>query len=59
MTKSVFAAVLILTVGVGGGTYPFLPRQLSLAAAFTVGIPAFALALAPPARPAAGRGLPA
>jgi cation-transporting ATPase E len=48
VTKSVFAAVLILTVGLGGGTYPFLPRQLSLAAAFTVGIPAFALALAPP-----------
>jgi magnesium-transporting ATPase (P-type) len=48
VTKSVFAAVLILTVGLGGGAYPFLPRQLSLAAAFTVGIPAFALALAPP-----------
>jgi cation-transporting ATPase E len=47
VAKSVFAAVLILTVGVGGGTYPFLPRQLSLAAAFTVGIPAFFLALAP------------
>ena len=48
VTKSIFAAVLILTVGIGGGSYPFLPRQLSLAAAFTVGIPAFALALAPP-----------
>ena len=48
VSKSVFAAVLVLTVGIGGGTYPFLPRQLSLAAAFTVGIPAFALALARP-----------
>ena len=48
VAKSVFAAVLILTVGVGGGAYPFLPRQLSLAAAITVGIPAFVLALAPP-----------
>jgi cation-transporting ATPase E len=47
VAKSVFAATLILTVGVGGGTYPFLPRQLSLAAVFTVGIPAFALAMAP------------
>jgi cation-transporting ATPase E len=47
VAKSVFAAALILTVGVGGGTYPFLPRQLSLAAVFTVGIPAFALAMAP------------
>ena len=50
VAKSVFAAVLILTVGVGGGSYPFLPRQLSLAAAITVGIPAFALALAPAAQ---------
>jgi cation-transporting ATPase E len=50
VAKSVFAALLILTVGVGGGSYPFLPRQLSLAAAFTVGIPAFFLALAPAAQ---------
>ena len=50
VAKSVFAAVLILTVGVGGGAYPFLPRQLSLAAALTVGIPAFLLALAPAAQ---------
>jgi cation-transporting ATPase E len=50
VAKSVFAAVLILTVGVGGGSYPFLPRQLSLAAAVTVGIPAFLLALAPAAQ---------
>jgi magnesium-transporting ATPase (P-type) len=50
VAKSVFAATLILTVGVGGGTYPFLPRQLSLAAALTVGIPAFFLALAPAAQ---------
>ena len=47
VAKSVFAAMLILTVGVGGGAFPFLPRQLSLAAAITVGIPAFFLALAP------------
>ena len=46
VAKSVFAAPLILTVGVGGGSFPFLPRQLSLAAALTVGIPAFFLALA-------------
>ena len=41
MAKSVFAATLILTVGVGGGAYPFLPRQLSLAAAFTLGYKGF------------------
>ena len=50
VAKSVFAATLILTVGVGGGAFPFLPRQLSLAAAITVGIPAFFLALAPAAQ---------
>ena len=50
VAKSVFAATLILTVGVGGGAFPFLPRQLSLAAAITVGVPAFFLALAPAAQ---------
>ena len=59
VAKSVFAAVLILTVGVGGGAYPFLPRQLSLAAAFTVGIPTFFLALAPPPPERRSRGVPA
>ena len=47
VVKSAFAATLILTVGVAGAAYPLLPRHLSLAALFTVGIPAFALALAP------------
>jgi cation-transporting ATPase E len=56
VAKSVFAAVLILTVGVGGGAYPFLPRQLSLAAAFTVGLPTFFLALAPPPPERRGHG---
>ena len=56
VAKSVFAAVLILTVGVAGGAYPFLPRQLSLAAAFTVGLPTFFLALAPPPPERRSRG---
>lgn len=47
VVKSAFAATLILTVGVAGAAYPLLPRHLSLAALFTVGVPAFALALAP------------
>lgn len=46
VVKSAFAATLILTVGVSGAAYPLLPRHLSLAATFTVGLPAFALALA-------------
>jgi len=47
VVKSAFAATLVLTVGIAGGAYPLLPRHLSLAAALTVGIPSFALALAP------------
>ena len=47
VVKSSFAAVLILTIGVAGEAYPLLPRHLSLAGAFTVGIPAFLLAVAP------------
>jgi P-type E1-E2 ATPase len=55
VTKSAFAAFLILTIGIGSDAYPLLPRHLSLAASLTVGIPTFFLALAPstgPWRPA-------
>jgi cation-transporting P-type ATPase E len=47
VTKSVFAVVLILSVGLTPIAYPLLPRHLTLAAAVTIGIPAFFLALAP------------
>jgi len=47
VTKSVFAAFIILAVGLTETPYPFLPRHLSLAASLTVGIPGFFLALAP------------
>ncbi len=47
VVKSAFAATLILTIGVSGAAYPLLPRHLSLAGAFMVGIPAFVLAVAP------------
>jgi cation-transporting ATPase E/undecaprenyl-diphosphatase len=47
VTKSAFAAVLILSVGLTPTAYPLLPRHLTLAAALTIGIPAFFLALAP------------
>lgn len=56
VTKSAFAAFLILTIGVSSEAYPLLPRHLSLAASLTIGIPTFFLALAPssgPWRPAA------
>ena len=52
VTKSAFAAFLILTIGAfSWDAYPLLPRHLSLAAALTIGIPTFFLALAPSSGP--------
>jgi P-type E1-E2 ATPase len=47
LTKTVYAATLILLVAVPGLAFPFLPRHLTLAAFLTIGIPSFVLALAP------------
>ena len=47
VTKSAFAAFLILSIGLTPTAYPLLPRHLTLAATLTIGIPAFFLALAP------------
>jgi cation-transporting P-type ATPase E len=47
LTKSVYAAALILLVAIPGFAFPFLPRHLTLAAFLTIGIPSFVLALAP------------
>ncbi len=51
VTKSAFAAFLILTIGVSSDAYPLLPRHLTLVASLTVGIPTFFLALAPSSGP--------
>ena len=47
LTKSVYAAVLILFAAITGFAFPFLPRHLTVAATLTIGIPSFVLALAP------------
>ncbi len=47
VTKTVYAAALIALVAVPGWAFPFLPRHLTIAAALTIGIPSFVLALAP------------
>jgi P-type E1-E2 ATPase len=47
VTKSAFAAFLIITIGTSSDAYPLLPRHLTLAASLTIGIPTFFLALAP------------
>ena len=47
LTKSVYAGFLILLAAIFNFTFPFLPRQLTIAALLTIGIPSFVLALAP------------
>jgi P-type E1-E2 ATPase len=47
LTKSVYAGFLILLAAIFDFTFPFLPRQLTVAAFLTIGIPSFVLALAP------------
>jgi cation-transporting P-type ATPase E len=45
--KNIYSAMLALAVSVARVPYPFLPRHLTLISSFTIGIPAFFLALAP------------
>jgi cation-transporting ATPase E len=47
ITKTVYAMLLSLAVGVAGFAFPFLPRHLTLIGALTIGVPSFFLALAP------------
>jgi cation-transporting P-type ATPase E len=46
-TKTIYAGILILITAIFGFAFPFLPRQLTVASLFTIGIPSFVLALAP------------
>jgi cation-transporting ATPase E len=50
LTKTSWALTLALVFGVLAWKFPFLPRQLSGIDSFTIGLPAFALALLPNAR---------
>lgn len=47
LTKTVYATLLALAVGVAGVAFPFVPRHLTVISGLTIGIPAFFLALAP------------
>jgi cation-transporting ATPase E len=47
VTKTVYALLLALAVGVLRWPYPFLPRHLTIVSSLTIGIPAFFLALGP------------
>jgi cation-transporting ATPase E len=47
ITKTVWAALLAVAVGVALWPYPFLPRHLTIIDTLTIGVPGFFLALAP------------
>lgn len=53
VTKTVYAFLLAIIVGIIGRPFPFVPRHLTLVGSVTIGIPAFWLALAPTGRRAA------
>ena len=50
ITKTVWATLLAVAVGVTLLPYPFLPRQLTIIDSLAIGIPSFFLALAPNTR---------
>jgi cation-transporting P-type ATPase E len=47
VTKTFYAMLLAIAIGVARWPYPFLPRHLTIVSSLTIGIPAFFLALAP------------
>jgi cation-transporting P-type ATPase E len=47
LTKTVYALLLSLAIGLAGLPFPFLPRHLTLVGGLTIGIPAFFVALEP------------
>ena len=47
VTKAVYAVVLTALTGALASPFPFLPRQLTLIGAFSIGLPGLLLALAP------------
>ncbi|WP_427017239.1 HAD-IC family P-type ATPase [Pseudarthrobacter sp. P1] len=47
LTKTSYAIIISLVIGIALWQYPFLPRQLSIVSSLTIGIPAFFLALLP------------
>ncbi|HEV7526283.1 MAG TPA: cation-translocating P-type ATPase, partial [Acidimicrobiia bacterium] len=47
VTKTFYAMLLAILIGLARWPYPFLPRHLTVVSSLTIGIPAFFLALAP------------
>ncbi len=49
LTKTFYAMILSVAIGVFGLAFPFVPRHLTIISTLTIGAPAFFLALAPDA----------
>src|SRR5205823_4890166 len=49
ITKTAYATIIAITVGVSGWAYPFLPRHLTIVSTLAIGVPSFVLALTPSA----------
>lgn len=47
VTKTVYATLITVAIAIIGGSYPFLPRHMTLIDALTIGTPAFLLSFAP------------
>ncbi|HEY3834052.1 MAG TPA: HAD-IC family P-type ATPase [Acidimicrobiia bacterium] len=47
ITKTVYAVLFAVVVGLASWTYPFVPRHMTVVSSLTIGIPSFFLALAP------------
>lgn len=50
LSKTFYAAILAIAVGVSQVPFPFLPRHFTIISSLTIGIPGFFLALTPNAR---------
>lgn len=50
-TKTVYATLLAVLIGIAGLPFPFLPRHLTLIGTLTIGVPAFFLSLEPTEEP--------
>jgi cation-transporting ATPase E len=47
ITKTIYATLLTIAIGLAGWTFVFLPRHLTLVSSLTIGAPAFVLSFAP------------
>jgi cation-transporting ATPase E len=47
LTKTIYALLLAVAVGIAGVTFPLLPRHVTIVGSLTIGIPSFWLALEP------------